>query len=104
MAHFKTHLLSSVAHNRLTAPNKLHTVTEVRHAASHIEDPCLSIGSHSAAAFTVVFDHTSYNKYWVTMVTGQKERLLEHAYVLTLNAGKNKVEKGITVFTHIQDT
>jgi len=27
MAHFKTHLLSTVAHNRLTAPNKLKLVT-----------------------------------------------------------------------------
>jgi hypothetical protein len=37
-----------------------HAVTKVRRAASLIEDPCLSVGSHSAAAFTVVFDHTSY--------------------------------------------
>jgi len=36
-----------------------HTVTKVRHATSHVEDPCLSVESHSAAAFTIVFDHTS---------------------------------------------
>jgi len=41
-----------------TSWNLSHTVTKVRHAASHIEDPCLSIGSHSAAAFTIVFDHS----------------------------------------------
>ena len=35
-----------------------HSVTKVRRAASHIEDSCLSVGSHSAAAFTVVFDHS----------------------------------------------
>jgi len=36
-----------------------HTVTKVRRAALLIEDPCLSFGSHSAAAFTVPFDHSS---------------------------------------------
>ena len=40
--------------------NLSHAVTMVRRAASRIEAPCLSVGSHSAAAFTVVFDHTSY--------------------------------------------
>jgi len=42
-----------------------HTVTKVRRATSRVEDPCLSVGSHSAAAFTVVFDHTSYSSYGV---------------------------------------
>jgi hypothetical protein len=37
------------------------------------------------------------------MVTGQEERLLEHAYVLTLNAGKGNVETGITVLAWTQD-
>jgi hypothetical protein len=37
------------------------------------------------------------------MVTGQEERFLEHACVLMLNAGKNNVETGITVFTQMQD-
>jgi len=41
-----------------------HTVTTVRRAASRIEDPCLSVGSHSAAAFTVVFDHTSCTRLY----------------------------------------
>jgi hypothetical protein len=36
------------------------------------------------------------------MITGQ-ETFLEHAFVLTLNDGKNKVETGITVFTQMQD-
>ena len=36
-----------------------HTVTKVRCTASRMEDPCLSVGSHPAAAFTVVFDHTT---------------------------------------------
>ena len=36
-----------------------HTVTKVRRAASLFEDPRLSVGSHSAAAFTVLFDHSS---------------------------------------------
>jgi len=37
------------------------------------------------------------------MVTGQEERFLEHACVLMLNAGKNNVATGITVFTPMQD-
>jgi hypothetical protein len=43
-----------MSHNGM-ASVKSHTVTEVQCAASRIEDPRLSIGSHSAAAFTVVF-------------------------------------------------
>jgi len=27
-------------------------------AAFRTEDPCLSVGSHSAAAFTILFDHS----------------------------------------------
>jgi hypothetical protein len=41
---------------------------------SLIEDPCLSVGSHSAAAFTVVFDHTSYfteERTWIFVPTFQ---------------------------------
>jgi len=45
-----------------------HTVTKVQRTASHIEDPCLSVGSHSAAAFTVVFDHTSYSSWYISCV------------------------------------
>jgi len=36
-----------------------HAVTKVQPAAFRIEDPCLSVGSHSAVAFTIAFDHTS---------------------------------------------
>jgi len=38
-----------------------HTVTKVRRAASRIEDPCLSVGLHSAAALIVLFLSQWYN-------------------------------------------
>jgi len=38
-----------------TSWNLSHTVTKVQRAAFHIEDSCPSVGSYSAAAFTVVF-------------------------------------------------
>jgi len=43
-----------------------HTLlTKVRRTASRIEDSCLSFRLHSAAAFTVVFDHTLYMLPWL---------------------------------------
>ncbi|XP_032983877.1 uncharacterized protein LOC117034730 [Rhinolophus ferrumequinum] len=39
-----------------------HTVTKVRRAASCVEDLCLSVGWHSAAAVTVCFDYILYIK------------------------------------------
>ena len=65
-AHFTTHLLSTVAHNRLTPPDKLKLVTiviKVRRAASGTDDLCLSVRTHSAAAFTVLFDHSGIYIY-----------------------------------------
>jgi len=41
-----------------TCWNLSHIVTKVRRAASRVEDPCFSFGSHSAEAFTVLFDHS----------------------------------------------
>jgi hypothetical protein len=57
-------------------------VTKVQRAISRIKDPRLSIGSHSAAAFTVVFDHTSHitsisNKY-SCQEKSFKQKLLQH--------------------------
>jgi hypothetical protein len=40
---------------------QVETVTKVRRAASRIEDPCLSVGSHSAAAIAVVFITVVYS-------------------------------------------
>jgi len=57
-----------------------HCFTKVQRAASHIEDPCLSIGSHSAAAFTVFFYHTSYIcRALQNSAAGQLMSLFSHA-------------------------
>jgi len=57
----------------------------------------------SLTSFACWFFQETYNEHWVTMVTGQEGRFLEHVYVLMLNAGKNNAETGITVFTQMQD-
>ena len=58
LKHSFSQLQLTTAWLHLTSWNLSHTVTKVQRAASHIEDPCLSVGSHSAAAFTVLFDHS----------------------------------------------
>jgi hypothetical protein len=51
----------------------------------------------SMTSFVSWFFEGIYNEHWVIM--DKRKIFLEHTYVLTLNAGNNKAETGITVLT-----
>jgi len=63
---------------------------KVRRAAFRIEDPCLSVGSHSAAACTVLFDHSgTYPEHAALSHT-------VHLYVPTIHKTNTEISLNIT--------
>ena len=80
------HLTTDWLHQ--TSWNLSQTVTEVWHATSHFEDPCLSVGSHSAAAASLYFLNTVVCMY-VCMYVCLYLRMYLCKYVCGYNFSKS---------------